>query len=159
MTDHMWGYRQGKKMAREAAGSGKIAVKGHVRGGPIRKQARPRMPLPPQPQQPAPMMPPASAPMGPPSGMKKGGPVRKGFPKSPPSPKPTSKDSPILVKAAKGGPININPANKGKLRASLGAKSGEKIPAAKIAKAANSSDPVLKKRAVFAQNAARWKKG
>lgn len=40
---------------------------------------------------------------------------------------------------------------KGALRKQLGVKEGEKIPAKKLAKAAKSSDPLLKKRAVLAQ--------
>lgn len=40
---------------------------------------------------------------------------------------------------------------KGALRRQLGVKEGETIPAKKLAKAAKSSDPLLKKRAVLAQ--------
>jgi hypothetical protein len=40
---------------------------------------------------------------------------------------------------------------KGALRKQLGVKEGEKIPAKKLNKAAHSSDPLLKKRAVLAQ--------
>lgn len=40
---------------------------------------------------------------------------------------------------------------KGALRKQLGVKEGEKIPAKKLAKAAKSSDPLLKKRAVLAE--------
>lgn len=40
---------------------------------------------------------------------------------------------------------------KGALRKQLGVKEGEKIPAKKLAKAAKSSNPLLKKRAVLAQ--------
>jgi hypothetical protein len=61
-------------------------------------------------------------------------------------------------KAAKGGnPIHINPANKGKLRASLGAKKGQPIPASKLAAAAKSSNPTERKRAQFAINAKKFK--
>ncbi len=41
---------------------------------------------------------------------------------------------------------------KGALRASLGAKSGEPIPTAKLDKAAHSDNPTLRKRAQFALN-------
>lgn len=49
-------------------------------------------------------------------------------------------------------PIHIKPSNKGLLRKELGAKKGEKIPAAKLAQAAHSKNPALKKRAIFAEN-------
>jgi len=49
--------------------------------------------------------------------------------------------------------INIKPANRGKLHAKLGVPQGEKIPAAKLAKAKKSSSPALRKEATFAQNA------
>lgn len=55
--------------------------------------------------------------------------------------------------------INIKPENKGKLHKDLGVKSGQKIPAAKLAKAENSKNPAVKKRAVFAANAKKWHKG
>lgn len=45
---------------------------------------------------------------------------------------------------------------KGALHKALGVKQGEKIPAKKIAKAAHSSNTLLKKRAIFAQNAKKW---
>lgn len=47
---------------------------------------------------------------------------------------------------------------KGALREELGVKKGKKIPAKKLAKAANSKDPTLKKRAVLAENFRRMKK-
>lgn len=40
----------------------------------------------------------------------------------------------------------------GALRKQLGAKPGKKIPAKKLAKAAKSKNPLLKKRAVLAEN-------
>lgn len=54
--------------------------------------------------------------------------------------------------AGKSG-IRIKPENKGKLHASLGVPQGSPIPAKKLSKALHSSNPVLKKRAVFAENA------
>ena len=54
--------------------------------------------------------------------------------------------------------IKINPANRGKLHKSLGVAEGKKIPEKKLAKAAHSSNPVTKKRAVFAENARKWNK-
>lgn len=53
--------------------------------------------------------------------------------------------------------IHIKKANRGKLRKALGATAGQKISSAKLAKATHSKNPVLKKRAVFAQNARKWK--
>ena len=45
---------------------------------------------------------------------------------------------------------------KGALHRTLGVKQGEKIPAAKLAKAKHSSNPLTRKRAVFAENAKHW---
>jgi hypothetical protein len=45
----------------------------------------------------------------------------------------------------------VKPANKGKLRAKLGAKPGKPIPAKKLEKAAKSKNPTLKKEAVLAE--------
>lgn len=52
--------------------------------------------------------------------------------------------------------INIDPAHKGLLHKELGVAADKKIPAKKLAKAAKSSNPVEKKRAVFAENAKKW---
>jgi hypothetical protein len=59
---------------------------------------------------------------------------------------------------AKSG-IHIKPSHKGLLHKELGVASGSKIPAAKLAKAKNSSNPAERKRATFAENAKKWKKG
>lgn len=83
----------------------------------------------------------------------RGGAVKKAFPKAPPKPTPVEKDVPKSPQMAKGGKINIKPENKGKLHKALGVPADKKIPEAKLAKAAKSSNPVLKKRAVFAENA------
>jgi hypothetical protein len=56
-----------------------------------------------------------------------------------------------------GNPIRIKPSHKGLLHKELDVPQGEPIPAAKIAKAAHSSDPAERKRAVFAQNAKKFK--
>ncbi len=53
--------------------------------------------------------------------------------------------------------IKIKPSHKGMLHADLGVPAGEKIPAGKLEKASHSSDPAEKKRAVFAENAKKWK--
>ena len=56
---------------------------------------------------------------------------------------------------AKGGFLaNLK---KGALRESLHVKEGEKIPAKKLEKAAHSDNPVLKKRAVLAENMRHFK--
>jgi hypothetical protein len=47
---------------------------------------------------------------------------------------------------------------KNALHKQLGVKPGEKIPKGKLAAAANSDNPTLKKRAQFAINAAKWNK-
>ena len=49
--------------------------------------------------------------------------------------------------------INIKPSHKGLLHKKLGVPAGSPIPAKKEAKALNSSNPTLKKEAVFAENA------
>jgi hypothetical protein len=134
MSNYNWGYKNAASLSKELAGGGKVTVTPHTRA--------PRSPSP--------------------QGYAKGGAVKHSDAKQ---------DKAMIArhnrlmhpgqksKLAKGGPINIKPENKGKLRASLGAAPGKPIPKAKIAKAVKSSNPVLKKRAVFAQNAAKWKKG
>jgi hypothetical protein len=52
--------------------------------------------------------------------------------------------------------INIKPENVGKLHKTLGVAKGSKIPEKKLAKAKDSSNPALKKEAVFAENARHW---
>lgn len=47
---------------------------------------------------------------------------------------------------------------KGALRKELGVKGDKKIPAKKLAKAAKSSNPTLKKRAVLAENFRKMRK-
>jgi oligoendopeptidase F len=55
--------------------------------------------------------------------------------------------------------IKIKAANRGKLRKAAGVKKGKKIPTAKLRKMKNSKDPKTRKRATFALNAKKWKKG
>lgn len=57
---------------------------------------------------------------------------------------------------SKEKPIRIKPSRVGSLHTALGVPQGQKIPPGKIASAANSSDANLKKKAVFAKNAAGW---
>lgn len=52
--------------------------------------------------------------------------------------------------------IKIKPSHKGLLHKKLGVPQGEKIPAAKLAKAAKSKSPALRKEANFAKNAKDW---
>lgn len=49
--------------------------------------------------------------------------------------------------------INIKPSHKGLLHKNLGIKAGSPIPARALEKAAHSSSPAVRKRAVFAENA------
>ncbi len=58
---------------------------------------------------------------------------------------------------SRGNPIHINPANKGKLRATAGTPKGKPIPAATLQKLAHSSNPKTRKRAQFAINAKKFK--
>lgn len=55
--------------------------------------------------------------------------------------------------------IHIKPSHEGLLHKDLGVAEGKKIPAKKLAKAAKSSNPAVKKRAVFAENAKDWHHG
>ena len=55
--------------------------------------------------------------------------------------------------------INIKPSHKGLLHKKLGVPQGSPMPAGKVAKAAKSSNPTLKKEAVFAENAKKWNHG
>lgn len=55
----------------------------------------------------------------------------------------------------KGG-IKIKKSHEGLLHKDLGVAEGKKIPAKKLEKAEHSSDPAVKKRAVFAENAKGW---
>lgn len=54
--------------------------------------------------------------------------------------------------------IKIKPSHKGLLHKDLGVAAGKKIPASKLASAVKSSNPKVKKRAVFAKNAKSWGK-
>ena len=54
--------------------------------------------------------------------------------------------------------IHIKASHKGLLHKDLGVPAGSPIPAAKLAKAKNSSNPAVRKRATFAQNAKGWNK-
>lgn len=58
--------------------------------------------------------------------------------------------------ASKKKPIRIKPSKVGSLHAALGVPQGQKIPASKVAAAASSSSPALRKKALFAKNAASW---
>lgn len=55
-----------------------------------------------------------------------------------------------------GDPIHIKPSHKGLLHKDLGVPQGQKIPEAKIEKAAHSPDAALAKRARFAEAAEHW---
>lgn len=54
--------------------------------------------------------------------------------------------------------IQIKKANRGLFHREMGIPQGEKVPAATIAKAKESTDPKIRKQATFAQNAAKWSK-
>lgn len=53
--------------------------------------------------------------------------------------------------------IHIKPSHKGLLHEDLDVPQGQPIPAAKLAAAKNSSNPAIRKRATFAENAKSWK--
>jgi hypothetical protein len=56
-------------------------------------------------------------------------------------------------------PIHIKAKNRGKLRKSAGTKKGKKIPVSKLRKLKNSRSAATRRRATFALNARKWKKG
>jgi oligoendopeptidase F len=55
--------------------------------------------------------------------------------------------------------IHIKKANRGKLRKSAKVKKGQKIPVSKLRAMKRSKNPKTRKRANFALNARKWKKG
>jgi hypothetical protein len=55
--------------------------------------------------------------------------------------------------------IKIKKANRGKLRKTAKVKKGKRIPASKLRKLKHSKNPKTRKRATFALNARKWKKG
>jgi oligoendopeptidase F len=62
--------------------------------------------------------------------------------------------------ARKGrAPIKIKKSNRGKLRKTAGVKKGNKIPVSKLQQMKRSKNPTTRKRATFALNARKWKKG
>jgi oligoendopeptidase F len=63
-------------------------------------------------------------------------------------------------RSRKGGSgIHIKPANRGKLRKTAKVKKGRKIPVSKLRAMKKSKNPKTRKRATFALNARKWKKG
>ncbi len=60
------------------------------------------------------------------------------------------------LRCKSGGGIHIKPSHKGLLHKDLGVPAGKPIPAAKLAKAKDSSDPAERRRATFAENAKNW---
>lgn len=59
---------------------------------------------------------------------------------------------------AKKSGIHINPSHAGRLHKDLGVAPGKKLTQAQIDKAKHSSDPAVRKRATFADNARKWGK-
>lgn len=53
-------------------------------------------------------------------------------------------------------PIHIKPSHKGLLHKDLGVPSGQPIPTSKLRSAVHSSNPKVRRRAIFAQNAKRF---
>jgi hypothetical protein len=56
-----------------------------------------------------------------------------------------------------GSGIHIKPSHKGLLHKDLGVKAGSPIPEKKLAAAKHSSNPAVRRRATFAENAKHWK--
>jgi oligoendopeptidase F len=65
----------------------------------------------------------------------------------------------VTPMAKKKSGIKIKKYNQGKLRKSTKTKKGQKIPKSKLKKLTNSKNPKTRKRAQFALNASKWKKG
>ena len=63
----------------------------------------------------------------------------------------------MATRRRKGG-IKINPANRGKLRATAGTKKGKKIPLSTLRRLAKSKNATTRKRANFAINARKFKR-
>lgn len=55
--------------------------------------------------------------------------------------------------------IDIKPSHKGLLHKDLGKKAGSKLSESDLEKAKRSTNPAERKRATFAMNARKWKKG
>jgi oligoendopeptidase F len=55
--------------------------------------------------------------------------------------------------------IHIKKSNRGKLRKSAGTKKGQKIPVSKLRQMKRSKNPKTRRRATFALNARKWRKG
>ena len=55
--------------------------------------------------------------------------------------------------------IKIKKKNRGKLRKTTKTKKGQKIPASKLRALKKSKNPKTRRRATFALNARKWKKG
>lgn len=61
--------------------------------------------------------------------------------------------------AKKRKPIKIKKKNQGKLRKTAKTKKGQKIPVSKLRRMKKSKNPKTRKRATFALNARKWRKG
>jgi hypothetical protein len=64
-----------------------------------------------------------------------------------------------MVRKKKKPGINIKAKNSGKLRAHTKTKKGQKIPLKKLQSIKRNGTPLMKKRATFAINARKWKRG
>jgi oligoendopeptidase F len=64
-----------------------------------------------------------------------------------------------MAKRKKKSGIKIKKANRGKLRKTAKAKKGQKIPVSKLRAMKKSKNPTTRKRANFALNARKFKKG
>lgn len=64
-----------------------------------------------------------------------------------------------MARRKKRKPIRIKKPNRGKLRKSAGTKKGRKIPVSKLRKMKRSKSAKTRKRATFALNARKWRKG
>jgi oligoendopeptidase F len=63
-----------------------------------------------------------------------------------------------MARRRKGG-IKIKKKNRGKLRATTGTKKGKKIPLSTLRRLKKSKNPTTRRRATFALNARKFKKG
>jgi hypothetical protein len=70
---------------------------------------------------------------------------------------PGFNEHPAVLRGEGHGKGGIKKSHEGELHRDLGVPQGRPIPASKLRQAAHSPDPAVRKRAVFAENAKKWR--